>query len=89
MDVQVLEVAWDVAAGTVPLMNAVTSIKKRLGYPGTVPTSMTHEEGQGPVEAEQLGKTFRVEITVLCLKDSVCWVTPVFSCRCCLCCFIL
>lgn len=45
MDVQVLEVAWDVAAGAAPLTNAVTWIKKGLGYPGTVPASMTHEEG--------------------------------------------
>ena len=42
------------AAGAASLMNAVTLIAKRLGFLGSVPASLTHEEGQGPVEAEQL-----------------------------------
>lgn len=52
------------AAAATSLMDAVTLRKKRLGCLGTVPASMTREERQGPIKAEQPQKTFAVEITV-------------------------
>ena len=69
MDAQVLGVAWDVASAATSLMDAVTPRKKRLGCLGTVPASMTHEERQSPIKAEQPQKTFAVEITVFLPED--------------------